>query len=223
MCLAGECIGLVLLANVGASVIERHIEHVIYDQSRGVLLLVTIAACNHRLLPVVVAVKRVGEGLSRLLVLTFLLCLAQDALGNEGTNADTEDQNGGHERLHSPIEASSLHVVFELLLAAHVQEDLVGVAARLVIAQVAVDRLSEANFLVVHVEDSVVVFEEVNTKVGLARVPSWCNLQNTVSIPINDVLVLGDHVVRRLDRESQVWHGIELLNGAASAPESDRV
>jgi len=88
------------------------------------------------------------------------------------------------------------------------------------LTQVRVDRLSETYTLVIHVEDAVVVLKEVNTEIGLASITSGCDLQHTVSVPIDNVLVLRDHVLCRFNREGQVWHGVVLLDGTSSAPET---
>ena len=166
------------------------------------------------------AVKGVGKGFSGLLVLRILLCSAQDALSDQGANCNTDDQNGGDERLNTSVVAGSLHVVLKLLLAAHVEENLVRVVARLVLGQVGVDRLGKAYTFVIHVEDTVEVLEEVDTQVRFASIARGRNLQHAVSISIDDVLVLGDHIVCLLYCESQVWHSVELLNRAVGSPEA---
>ena len=85
------------------------------------------------------AVECVSKGFSGLLVLRILLCSTEDALSDQGANRNTDDQNGDDQGLHTSVVACSLHVVLKLLLAAHVEEDLVRVAARLVLGQVGVD------------------------------------------------------------------------------------
>ena len=85
------------------------------------------------------AVEGIGKGFSGLLVLRILLCSAEDALSDQGANCNTDDQNGGDQGLHTSVVACSLHVILKLLLAAHVEEDLVCVAARLVLGQVGGD------------------------------------------------------------------------------------
>ena len=169
------------------------------------------------------AVKGVGKGFSGLLVLRILLCSAQDALSDQGANCNTDDQNGGDERLNTSIVAGSLHVVLKLLLAAHVEKNLVRVVARLVLGQVGVDRLGKAYTFVIHVEDTVEVLEEVDTQVRFASIARGRNLQHAVSISIDDVLMFGNHIVCRLNCKGQVWHGIKLLNSALCAPESNWV
>ena len=91
------------------------------------------------------------------------------------------------------------------------------------LTQVRVDRLSKSDTLIVHIEDAVVILKEVDAQIGLARVSSWRDLQDAVPIPIDHVLVLGDHVGRLIDREGQVGHRIILLYCAVGAPEAYRV
>ena len=83
-----------------------------------------------------------------------------------------------------------------------------------------VDGLSEAHSFVLHVKNTVVVLEEVNTKVCFARVASGSNLENTVSIAIDYVLMLRDNVGCLIDCKLQVWHHIELLLGATCTPKT---
>ena len=86
-----------------------------------------------------------------------------------------------------------------------------------------VDGLSEADSLVLHVKNTVIVLEEVNTKVCFASVTSGSDLEDTVSVAIDHVLVFRDYIGGLVDCEFQVWHGVVLLFRALCAPEPDRV
>ena len=86
--------------------------------------------------------------------------------------------------------------------------------------KVRVDGLSKSDSLVVHVENTIVVFKEVDSQVSFTCVASRSDLQHTVSISIDNVLVLRNNVVSRLNRESQIWHCVKLLNRALGSPET---
>ena len=90
----------------------------------------------------------------------------------------------------------------------------------LVLAKIRVHTFSEANSLVVHVKNTVVIFEEVDAKIGLASVARRCNLQDAVTISVNHVLMFTDDVVCLLDRKCKIRHRIILLNGTMSTPET---
>ena len=89
--------------------------------------------------------------------------------------------------------------------------------------QVRVNRLCEADSFVIHVKHSVVILEEVDAEIGLAGVTCRRYLQDAVAIPVYQILMLRNHVLRRVDCKSQVWHGVVLLNCASGAPKANRV
>ena len=88
------------------------------------------------------------------------------------------------------------------------------------LTEIRVDALRETNSLVVHVEDAVVVLEEVNAQVCLAVVARWCDLQHAMPVSVDHVLMLRDNISCVVDGERQVRHRIELLDRAAGAPKT---
>ena len=88
------------------------------------------------------------------------------------------------------------------------------------LTEIRVDALSETNSLVVHIEDAVVVLEEVNAQVCLAVVARWCDLQHAMPVSVDHVLVLRDNISCVIDGERQVRHSIKLLNCAACTPKT---
>ena len=55
--------------------------------------------------------------------------------------------------------------------------------------EIRVDGLREADSLVFHVKNTVIILEEVNTKVSLACVTRRCDLENTVAIAVDHILM----------------------------------
>jgi len=92
-----------------------------------------------------------------------------------------------------------------------------------VLAEVRVDTLRETHSLVIHVENTVIILKEVNAKVSLASVASRRDLQHTVPVPIDHVLMLAYHVVCLLDCEGEVGHRIVLLHRAVGTPQANWV
>ena len=89
------------------------------------------------------------------------------------------------------------------------------------VAEIRVDTLGESDTFVVHIENTVVVFEEVDTEVCLTSIASRRDLQDTMTIAVDHVLVLTNNIIGLFNGESEIWHRIELLNCAVSTPKAD--
>ena len=97
--------GIPIWTDVRASIVQRHVEHVIFS-----FLLVHF---GH------ILIKNVSQSLARLLGLGVLV-VAQDAFCNKSSKNNANYQECSNNHFNSIVKACRLHVVTEFLLATHV-------------------------------------------------------------------------------------------------------